>query len=166
MSKLQLLRVFLNERLTAAAVEIFGAFEKTVAEYQEENERLRRLLQITPDIRCGKDSVHFSLSISGEAGPSEQQHNRQNNGFSNHFAVRSDPGLDNRSTLEPNPPMGEHYYQPNTTTSRTHRCSDCGETFALKDDLQRHQLQTLNGSGIQASTNSLKRCTPHLVLVL
>nr|XP_046179429.1 uncharacterized protein LOC124010800 isoform X2 [Oncorhynchus gorbuscha] len=49
MSKLQLLNVFVTERLSAAAVEIFGAVEKTVAEYREEifrsaeeNERLRR----------------------------------------------------------------------------------------------------------------------------
>ena len=39
MPKLQLLHAFLNERLTAAAVEIFGAGEKSVAEYQEENYR-------------------------------------------------------------------------------------------------------------------------------
>jgi hypothetical protein len=46
MSQLQLLREFLNERVMAAAVDIFGAVEKTVAEYQEENDRLRRLLRI------------------------------------------------------------------------------------------------------------------------
>jgi hypothetical protein len=57
MSKLQSFRVFLNERLTAAAVEIFGAVEETVAEYQEENDRLRRLLRITPIIkRCNVGS--------------------------------------------------------------------------------------------------------------
>ena len=54
MSKLQLLRVFLNERLTTAAVEIFGAVEKTVVEYQEENDRLRRLLRITPEMQLCK----------------------------------------------------------------------------------------------------------------
>ncbi|KAL1006098.1 hypothetical protein UPYG_G00067850 [Umbra pygmaea] len=65
MSKLQLLHVFLNERLTAAALEIFGAVEKTVAQYQEENDRLRRLLQITPDIKlCRIDSLQVSLSVS------------------------------------------------------------------------------------------------------
>ncbi|CAB1346300.1 unnamed protein product [Coregonus sp. 'balchen'] len=53
MSKLQSFRAFLNERLTAAAVEIFGAVEQTVVDYQEENDRLRRLLRITPEInRC------------------------------------------------------------------------------------------------------------------
>ncbi|KAM4740249.1 uncharacterized protein FYW61_002056 [Anableps anableps] len=51
MSKLDLLSVFLNDRLTAAAAEIFGAVKDAVAEYQsellrsrEENDRLQRLL--------------------------------------------------------------------------------------------------------------------------
>ncbi|XP_038843893.1 zinc finger protein 681-like isoform X3 [Salvelinus namaycush] len=78
MSKLQLLRLFLNERLTAAAVEIFGAVEKTVEEYQEENDRLRRLLRnrITPEIKlCRIDSLQ--LSVSEEEVPPEQQHCEQ-----------------------------------------------------------------------------------------
>lgn len=37
------LRVFLNERLTAAAVDIFGAVEKTIAEYKEEISRSKDL---------------------------------------------------------------------------------------------------------------------------
>uniref|UniRef100_A0A6Q2ZLH6 C2H2-type domain-containing protein n=1 Tax=Esox lucius TaxID=8010 RepID=A0A6Q2ZLH6_ESOLU len=41
MSKIQWLRVFLNQRLTAAAEEIFGAVEKTISEYQEEVSRSR-----------------------------------------------------------------------------------------------------------------------------
>ncbi|KAK6291741.1 hypothetical protein J4Q44_G00375260 [Coregonus suidteri] len=78
MSKLQLLRVFLNDRLTAAAVEIFGAVEKTVVVYQEENDRLRRLLRITPEIRlCKIDSLQLSLSVSEEEVPPEQQHCEQ-----------------------------------------------------------------------------------------
>lgn len=60
MSKLQSLNSFLSECLTAATVEILGAVEKVVTEYQEEisrskeeNDRLRRLLGITPGIkRC------------------------------------------------------------------------------------------------------------------
>ncbi|XP_038843881.1 zinc finger protein 250-like [Salvelinus namaycush] len=76
MSKLQLFRVFLNERLTTAAVEIFGAVEKTVVEYQEENDRLRRLLGITPEIQlCRIDSLQ--LSVSEEEVPPEQQHCEQ-----------------------------------------------------------------------------------------
>nr|XP_029501885.1 uncharacterized protein LOC115117555 [Oncorhynchus nerka] len=52
MSKLQSFQEFLNERLTAfAAVEISGAFAKMIVEYQEENDRLRRLLRRTPEIQ-------------------------------------------------------------------------------------------------------------------
>ena len=43
---MQLLRVFLNDRLTAAADEIFGVVEKMIAEYQEEVVRLQRMLDI------------------------------------------------------------------------------------------------------------------------
>uniref|UniRef100_A0A673WR49 Zinc finger protein 91-like n=1 Tax=Salmo trutta TaxID=8032 RepID=A0A673WR49_SALTR len=76
MSKLQLFRVFLNDRLTAAAVEIFGAVEKTVVEYQEENDRLRRLLRRTPENQlCRIDSLQ--LSVSEEEVPPEQQHCEQ-----------------------------------------------------------------------------------------
>lgn len=41
----------------AAAVEIFGAVEKTVVEYEVENDRLRRLLRVIPEITlCRKGS--------------------------------------------------------------------------------------------------------------
>ncbi|CAB1344895.1 unnamed protein product [Coregonus sp. 'balchen'] len=63
MSTLQMLRVFLNERLTAAAVEIFGAVEKTVAEYQEENDRLRSLLRIIPDKKLCRKVYLFPLLL-------------------------------------------------------------------------------------------------------
>ncbi|TNN88227.1 hypothetical protein EYF80_001443 [Liparis tanakae] len=53
MTKLELLNAFLNDRLTAAADEIFRAVKSTVVEYQseilrskEENERLKRLLNV------------------------------------------------------------------------------------------------------------------------
>uniref|UniRef100_A0A4W5QBI0 C2H2-type domain-containing protein n=1 Tax=Hucho hucho TaxID=62062 RepID=A0A4W5QBI0_9TELE len=76
MSKLQTLCVFLNERLSAAAVEIFGAVEKTVVEYQEENDRLRRLLGRTPEIPlCRIESLH--RSVSEEEVPPEQKHCEQ-----------------------------------------------------------------------------------------
>ncbi|KAK6291746.1 hypothetical protein J4Q44_G00375310 [Coregonus suidteri] len=243
MSKLQLLRVFLNERLTAAAVEIFGAVEKTVVEYQEENDRLRRMLRITPEIQlCKIDSLQRSLSVSEEEVSPEQQHcdqewspslgqedpeptqikeeqeelrasqeeeqlqglfdtkysiftpsclkgecdqedplqslilpqtqtvenresesesvdlnpfgtvthlkglyipcdppDNQNNAFNHSLAISSDPvGLDSSPPLDLNPPFGEHSSKPSTTSRKTHHCHDCGETFALKADLQRH----------------------------
>ncbi|XP_061689553.1 uncharacterized protein LOC133507955 isoform X3 [Syngnathoides biaculeatus] len=53
MTKLELFNVFLNDRLTAAAQEIFRAVKDTFVDYQseirrskEENERLKRLLNV------------------------------------------------------------------------------------------------------------------------
>ncbi|XP_041705696.1 uncharacterized protein zgc:113274 [Coregonus clupeaformis] len=82
MAKLQSLSVFVNTRLTVAAVEIMGAVEKVLAEYQEEisrskeeNDRLRRLLRITPEIKlCRTDSLQFSLTVSEEEVNPVQQH--------------------------------------------------------------------------------------------
>ncbi|CAJ1069167.1 zinc finger protein 436-like [Xyrichtys novacula] len=50
------LKMFVNERLTAAAEEIFGVFEKTLFVYQEEIVRQRRLLDavLKPEIRLQK----------------------------------------------------------------------------------------------------------------
>ncbi|KAK6307824.1 hypothetical protein J4Q44_G00210950 [Coregonus suidteri] len=247
MSKLDLLRVFLNERLAAAAAEIFGAVEKTVVEYQEENNRLHRFLRITPEIKqCKTDSLQLSLAVSEEEVPSEQQYcerewrpslgqenpeptqmkeeqeevrtsqkeeqleadiiefiftppcvksecdqedplwsltlpqtqtlenresdskrmdpkafgtvthlkgfeipcdppDNQNNASSHSSAISSDPvGLDSSQPLDPSPPldpnlpMGEHCSKPSTTSIKAHRCRDCGKTFPLKTDLQRH----------------------------
>ncbi|XP_071020033.1 zinc finger protein 714-like [Oncorhynchus clarkii lewisi] len=232
-SKLQLLSVFLNECLTAsAAVEIFGAIEETVAEYQEENDLLRRMLRRTPEIQLRRiDSLQ--LSVSEEEVPPEQQHceqewspslgqkdpetkqikeeqeevrtsqegeqlqglkdsifttscvksecdqedplqsltlpqtqtvenrerdskpvdlnpfvtvthikglnipcdppDNQNNASSHSSAESSDTvGLDS------SPPLEKHCSKPNTTARKTHHCRDCGATFALKADLQRH----------------------------
>ncbi|KAJ7988720.1 hypothetical protein DPEC_G00312150 [Dallia pectoralis] len=59
MSEQQSFSVFINKRLTTAAVDIFGAVEKSVLEYQEENNRLRRKLGIAPEIKlCGNDSLN------------------------------------------------------------------------------------------------------------
>ncbi|KAK6317586.1 hypothetical protein J4Q44_G00129860 [Coregonus suidteri] len=44
MSKLHRLSVFITEQLSAVAVEIFVVVEKTIAEVQGENDRLRGLL--------------------------------------------------------------------------------------------------------------------------
>ncbi|XP_068448842.1 zinc finger protein OZF-like isoform X2 [Clinocottus analis] len=60
MCKVQMLRALVEQRLTAAAQEIFGLFERTIAEYEkelsasrDENERQRRLLDavFNPQLR-------------------------------------------------------------------------------------------------------------------
>ncbi|XP_020339407.1 zinc finger and SCAN domain-containing protein 2-like [Oncorhynchus kisutch] len=86
MSKMQLLQDYLNERLTAVAVEIFGAVENTIAEYQEEIsrskeeiDRLRKLLDLVfqPDIMLHRaDPQQLTFPVPGEVPP-EKQHCEQ-----------------------------------------------------------------------------------------
>eukprot|EP00063_Salmo_salar_P032728 XP_014007563.1 PREDICTED: zinc finger and BTB domain-containing protein 2-like isoform X4 [Salmo salar] len=83
MSKLQLLNVFVTKRLSAAAVEIFGVVEKTIAEYQEEicrsaeeNERLRRLLGMVfqPEMKLhGADFQLVTPAVPPENQNCEQE---------------------------------------------------------------------------------------------
>lgn len=53
MSSAELLKQFVGERLTAAAEEIFGVFQKIVDDYEAEIRRQRRLLDIVtnPEIK-------------------------------------------------------------------------------------------------------------------
>ncbi|XP_045914826.1 zinc finger protein 771-like [Micropterus dolomieu] len=81
MSKVQMLRGFINQRLTAAAEEIFGLFERTISEYEEElcrskeeNQRHRKLLDAVfqPEVRLHRAGVQ-QLLVSKEEVPPEQQ---------------------------------------------------------------------------------------------
>ncbi|XP_075938507.1 uncharacterized protein LOC142939171 [Anarhichas minor] len=63
MSKLQILRCLVNQRLTAAAEEVFGLFERTIAEYEEER---RKLLQTRAD-------VQQPLVLKEEVPPEQQE---------------------------------------------------------------------------------------------
>ncbi|XP_061568641.1 zinc finger protein 182-like isoform X2 [Cololabis saira] len=56
MSKVNHLREVIGQRLTAAALEIFSVFEKTILEYEEELDRQRRLLDLAwkPEIRLNR----------------------------------------------------------------------------------------------------------------
>ena len=59
MSSAEFLREFVNERLSAAAEEIFSVFQKTIVEYEEEIRRQRRLLDVVlkPDIQIQRIGV-------------------------------------------------------------------------------------------------------------
>lgn len=72
MSSIQLLRVLVNERLSAAAEEIFEAVKKTIAGYEEEIllskreiRRQRRMLQtvIKPEIKINKHSGSWMIGM-------------------------------------------------------------------------------------------------------
>nr|XP_046243896.1 zinc finger and SCAN domain-containing protein 30-like [Scatophagus argus] len=62
MSSVERLREFVNERLTAAAQEIFGVFKRAIVEYEEEINRQRRLLDIIwkPEIKLHR------IELSGQ----------------------------------------------------------------------------------------------------
>ncbi|XP_015229876.1 PREDICTED: zinc finger protein with KRAB and SCAN domains 1-like [Cyprinodon variegatus] len=66
MSKIEMLRLLINQRLTAAAEEIFGVFGRTIAEYEEEIsrsrleiDRQRRLLEL-----CRKPRISLQADSS------------------------------------------------------------------------------------------------------
>lgn len=58
MSKINLLRAFVNQRLSVAVDEIFEMFERILVEYDEEIDRQRRLLRAEdpPDARIATSS--------------------------------------------------------------------------------------------------------------
>ncbi|XP_041810699.1 zinc finger protein 135-like [Chelmon rostratus] len=74
MSKVQTLRAFVKQRLTAAAEEIFEQFERTIAEYEEEVCRQQKLLDAVfkPEVRLHRADVQ-QLLVSQDEDPSEQQ---------------------------------------------------------------------------------------------
>ncbi|XP_071378489.1 uncharacterized protein [Centroberyx affinis] len=74
MSRAQMLRVFVNQRLNAAVEEIFGLFEKTIQGYEEEIDRQRRLLEnvLKPEVQINKPAPP-QLFVHQEEDPPEQQ---------------------------------------------------------------------------------------------
>ena len=72
MCKVQMLRALVKQRLTAAAEEIFGLFERTIAEYEEEvcrlredNERQQKLLDavFNPQLRLHRAGSFMKHSV-------------------------------------------------------------------------------------------------------
>nr|XP_040044137.1 zinc finger protein OZF-like [Gasterosteus aculeatus aculeatus] len=75
MASVENLREFVNERLSAAAEEIFGVFKRTVVEYQEEIDRQRRLLDVfwKPEVRLHRIELPQSRVCKEEELLSDQQ---------------------------------------------------------------------------------------------
>ncbi|XP_063317292.1 golgin subfamily A member 6-like protein 24 isoform X2 [Pelmatolapia mariae] len=79
MPSVQSLREFINERLTAAAEQIFLEFEKTIVQYEEEIDRQRRLLDITwkPQIKLHRTDVPQQHICEEEVLPEQQLWNQE-----------------------------------------------------------------------------------------
>ncbi|KAM6950308.1 uncharacterized protein PEZ65_023343 [Lycodopsis pacificus] len=82
MSRVQMLRSLVNQRLTVAVEEIFGLFERTIAEYEEElsgskeeNDRQRKLLDavLNPVVRLQRADVQQLLVVKEEVPPEQQE---------------------------------------------------------------------------------------------
>ncbi|XP_029907835.1 zinc finger and SCAN domain-containing protein 2-like [Myripristis murdjan] len=80
MGTLQFLNAFISERLAAAAVEIFGAVEKTLIEYQGEISRSKeeidhlRTLVLWPEVKLHRAGHRVTPQSCDEEGPPEQHH--------------------------------------------------------------------------------------------
>ncbi|XP_028288386.1 gastrula zinc finger protein XlCGF57.1-like isoform X2 [Parambassis ranga] len=82
MSNVHLVRDFISERLSAAATEIFGLFEGTIVQYEEEIERQRKLLDIfiKPQIKLHRiDGPQQHAYKLGEALADQQLCNQERN---------------------------------------------------------------------------------------
>ncbi|XP_074470432.1 uncharacterized protein LOC141754898 [Sebastes fasciatus] len=82
MCKVQMLRALVKQRLTAAAEEICGLFERTIAEYEEElsrskeeNERQQKLLDavLHPQLQIHRADVQQLLVVKEEVPPEQQE---------------------------------------------------------------------------------------------
>ncbi|KAK2822876.1 hypothetical protein Q5P01_022941 [Channa striata] len=75
MTSVRQLREFVTDRLTAAAEEIFREFEKTIAEYQDEIERQRRLLDVVwkPEVKLRRIELLLQQDSKDEEVPTQQQ---------------------------------------------------------------------------------------------
>ncbi|XP_038583194.1 zinc finger protein 333-like [Micropterus salmoides] len=74
MSKVQTLRAFVQQRLSAAAEEIFELFERTIAEYEEELCGQRKLLDAVfkPEVRLHRAEVQLLLLKKDDVPPEQQ----------------------------------------------------------------------------------------------
>ncbi|XP_029291288.1 zinc finger protein 177-like isoform X2 [Cottoperca gobio] len=75
MSSVECLREFVNERLNAAAEEIFGVFQEAVVEYETEIDRQRRLLDVVwkPEIKLHRIELPQQHVCKEEEVISDQQ---------------------------------------------------------------------------------------------
>ncbi|XP_034061042.1 zinc finger and SCAN domain-containing protein 2-like [Gymnodraco acuticeps] len=81
MSRLQSLKQYINQRLTAAVEDIFEHFERTITEYEEEMDlRHRKLCELVsrPEVHLQTEADVQQLLVVNEEVPPEQQEGQEN----------------------------------------------------------------------------------------
>ncbi|KAM3596330.1 uncharacterized protein V6R79_012651 [Siganus canaliculatus] len=114
MSKIEMLRLLINQRLTAAAEEIFGVFGRTIAEYEEEIcrskleiDRQRRLLDLsrTPQVCVQLDGSETGLDWSAGLDLDQDQDEDQ----AEHCHIKQEQEEEQEKwSPPPAPPLTEH----------------------------------------------------------
>ncbi|XP_028270593.1 zinc finger protein 665-like [Parambassis ranga] len=102
MPSLECFRQFFNERLTAAAQEIFREFEKNIVEYEEEINRQRRLLDVAlkPVVR-----LHKLEHPQQHACKEEEEVDEKEEVLSNWQLCNQERNSDSLDQGEPDPPQ-------------------------------------------------------------
>jgi len=85
MSQIEMLRLLITQRLTAAAEEIFGVFGRTIAEYEDEISRSkmeisrqRRLLELSRKPQVCLQEEEEEEEEGGSSGESDEEGTRSN----------------------------------------------------------------------------------------
>ncbi|XP_034749594.1 oocyte zinc finger protein XlCOF6-like isoform X1 [Etheostoma cragini] len=178
MSKVQMLNALVKQRLTAAAEEIFGLFERTIAEYEEErcrskeeNERQRNLLDavFNPQLQLHRTDVHqLSASKEIERGslqglegadvtkfPFNLQHDTENRiGDSSEPAPGDSGGCRvTRAARSGLKSLEKDDVPVSDTRRRTvgkqFSCSKCTKRFVVKSSLKRHMTTHIVGKPLE-----------------
>uniref|UniRef100_A0A3Q3IB95 C2H2-type domain-containing protein n=1 Tax=Monopterus albus TaxID=43700 RepID=A0A3Q3IB95_MONAL len=150
MSLVQYLREFVTERLTAAAEEIFGVFEKTVVEYEEEIDRQRRLLDIVwkPEVKLHRIGLlHRNHSQEGEQLGLKQE--------TDPFMLT--PTYEERDHSEAEPTSDQQLLSHSSAVAESQDHGDSGSASNAEPE-RRHHKDTSQSNSVDNSPLSETHC--------
>ncbi|CAB1316898.1 unnamed protein product, partial [Coregonus sp. 'balchen'] len=130
MSKLHRLSVFITEQLSAVAVEIFVVVEKTIAEVQGENDRLRGLLldhlgAVNPNSSAALSEIIVSIDEDeSEELPSGSKRTLGKKGQTSQVCTEA------KTTSEPKAPLKSH------ASRGPYKCPVCSKLFKAPSSLK------------------------------